>query len=299
MQKFFLRLFRLCFKLWPLKKGKGRLQSFGLKLLQGLTVKAECYNNTKFLLSFPRDDGWECLYFQSICEAGTTKVFNNLITDDTIFFDIGANIGWFSVLAGKKINSGQCHSFEPVPEIFAELKTNISLNNLSGKNIYLNQIAIGDKSRNIEVYTFDELAHGHSSIKNVYQAPGVKTSAEMITLDSYLEQQKIKKIDIIKLDVEGAEMMVLHGALNLLSAKFNPIWLIEMNEETSRAFGYKCEDLLKRILDFRDHSFFKVNKAWGNIYEMESINDFRHGDNVFCVPISRKRELNIINSFLS
>ena len=67
------------------KKRKRKTSIIWTEASQGLTVKAECYNDTKFLLSFPRDDGWECLYFKSICEAGTTKVFNKLIMDDTIF----------------------------------------------------------------------------------------------------------------------------------------------------------------------------------------------------------------------
>ena len=113
MQKFFLRLFRLCFKLWPLKKGKGRLQTFGLKLLQGLTVKAECYNNTKFLLSFPRDNGWEYPDNEIIREYIYDFIVNdpvylcgNLSNEEYVIMRNYENVGIFK--QNKYIKKDEC-----------------------------------------------------------------------------------------------------------------------------------------------------------------------------------------------
>jgi len=294
-----LWLLLFLYKIYPFSKGLGRIQLLGLKFLQGQDLIVDCYGDTKFYLSFPRDNGWECLYFQGLCERNTTEIFSKLLKKESVFFDIGANIGWFSVLASKKIMSeGGIHAFEPAPNIHEELIKNLSLNNKNGDKIFINNMALGGEAGTVVIHSFPEKAHGHSSIKDVYGTGSIEGEVEMITLDQYIADNGIDNVDLIKLDVEGAEMMVLDGASNLLNGKNTPTWFIEMNEETAKAFNYECFELIERILNTGDYALYKVAGAWSTVTEMQDSTDFDHGDNVFCIPKSKTDEIKVLNSFI-
>ena len=289
----------LLYKTYPFSKGLGRIQLLGLKFLQGRDVIVDCYGDTKFSLSFPRDNGWECLYFQGLCERNTTEIFNRLVKKESVFLDIGANIGWFSVLASKKItDEGGIHAFEPAPNIFKELVENLRLNSENSDHIFANNLALGGEAGIVKIHSFPDKAHGHSSIRDVYGTGSTKVEVEMLTLDQYLAYNDIKNVDLIKLDVEGAEMMVLDGSSHLLNGRNTPTWFIEMNKDTAKAFGYECYELIDRILKTDDYALYKVAGAWSTVTKMQNSTDFDHGDNVFFIPKSKTDEIKVLNSFV-
>lgn len=130
-----------------------------------------------------------------------------------VFVDVGANIGKYSILVGKElISKGKVIAFEPMPGNFEILRKNIRLNNL--KNIIPLQIALGNKEKETEFYIDAEGigGGGHSLIKKTEN----KILVKVMKLDNILSDLKIKKIDLIKIDVEGAEADVLLGAIKTL-----------------------------------------------------------------------------------
>lgn len=268
-----------------------------IKLFGVSSLLALSQDQHRFLLEFPQDYGWDTLFFRRTFETGTADVIKKITKSTDTVIDIGANIGWYTILFSSLLTDGSCHAFEPSPNIYTKLLKNCSLNGL-GTNIVFNQAALGASDGKVELHTFSHLGHGHSSLSTLGHADYTTVTADMLTLDQYIQQHNLSNVDIIKMDVEGAEMEVLKGAHLLLSMKNPPIWIIEMNKETASSFGHTPSDLLALLQTYTQYKFFRIVSAWKNILPMSSIEDYRHGDNVICVPISRMERFSPLTSSL-
>src|SRR5260370_39664540 len=114
------------------------------------------------------------------------------------------------------------------------------------------------------------------------------TEVEMETLDGYVERSGIRRVDIVKLDVEGSELLVLRGARKLLQLKPPPAFVIEMNLQTSAAFGFHPSELLGFLDREASYEFLRVCGARGEVRPMTGTSDFSHGDNVVALPRDAK-----------
>jgi FkbM family methyltransferase len=181
----------------------------------------------------------------------TEFVIQNLHKGDT-FVDIGANIGYFTTLASKIVEEeGKVWAFEPVLSACNILNENLKKNSL-GFNTTIEQKAVGDKSDTISISESEIV--GHSSISDSKNLQDV----EMTTLDSYVNQHNITRIDILKIDIEGAELMALNGMKKILEQKLVSKIMIEINPITLEKLGVKWNEifiLLNSYFDlFIDHS---------------------------------------------
>ena len=158
------------------------------------------------------------------------------INEGDVIFDIGANIGCFSVPFAKKVGSnGKVYAFEPQKFIFNLLKKNIKCNEL--KNVQIFNNAIGSKNRIIELNDFDYSQPGNfggiglkEDYDNSYCAKikgTKKNKIKTLTLNSFLN---LKKCNFLKIDVELMELSVLKGAKDFIN-KFKPIIWIENHRE--------------------------------------------------------------------
>jgi FkbM family methyltransferase len=173
------------------------------------------------------DTDASALYFFNTLYGEEIKLIKFLIKnfkDDDIFYDIGANYGFYTLLAQEFITKGEIHAFEPNPKIFKLLRENSRLDIY--KNTFLNEIALSDKTGETEFFDREISRHsgGSSLIKHQhflkYKVIKVKTT----TLDDYILNHKPPTI--MKIDVEGGEPLVLKGALKLLK-KYNPMIIME------------------------------------------------------------------------
>jgi len=145
-------------------------------------------------------------YFEIL---GEDKYCHRSITKGMNVIDIGANIGVYTVLVAEKVgNIGKVIAVEPEPENYKQLLENIKLNNL--QNVTPINIALTDHEGSEKLYLSASGSGGHSLIipenKNSY------TSVQVETLDKLLKELDIRKIDIMKIDTEGAEIPILKGA---------------------------------------------------------------------------------------
>ncbi len=271
---------------FPIDFGKAKLQRAVLKILGIRQAVVTTREGNKLLFKFPEDRAWETAYFRGTYETGTTDLLKKILQSDDVVIDIGANVGWYTVLISKIVSRGHCFAVEPVPMMFQRAQENCRINGLTG-NVTLSNLALGEKDGSVELYTFKNLPHGYSSLSSQGRSEYTVSHAEMITLDHYLERERIGKLDLIKIDVEGAELSVLHGASGLLSRQEPPMWIMEMNKETAASFGHAPQELLAHLQSFGEYKFFRVVHAWGETLPMRSITDYEHGDNVLCVPVSR------------
>ena len=151
------------------------------------------------------------------------------------FWDIGANIGYFTLLAAAALhNTGQVIAFEPGQTAFRSLQENIGLNHFN--NITSVNLAASDCAGEAKLYLASEIADTGA---NLYQGGTDRMQFEIIQtipLDSFLSQERLSPPHLVKVDVEGAELAVLQGAINILS-EFSPLLLLEMEEKNLRLAG--------------------------------------------------------------
>lgn len=139
---------------------------------------------------------------------------------DLVIFDVGANIGEYALEASKLFTPNvTIYAFEPSKVTFAKLTEAV----LGQNNITTHQIALSDTTGHTTLHSNGDLS-GLASInkRNLSHydiAFENSESVSMTTLDAFCEQHNISEIDFLKLDVEGHELSVLHGAKNLLQNK--------------------------------------------------------------------------------
>ena len=165
------------------------------------------------------------IYFYIIKDKAWDNLFK-LIQPDFNIIDAGANIGFLSLYFAKECTNGFVYSFEPDSESFDFLQKSVNQNGF--KNIKLFKTALGAEASTAEL--FKVYANNPGANRILAQKPDKETKSEIVevaTLDSFYQKQIFKKIDLIKIDVEGFELFVLRGAKQLVD-KWKPILFIEL-----------------------------------------------------------------------
>ena len=201
---------------------------------------------------WPNDVIGKDIYVHSSFEDDEVSYIKKNLKPGMAFFDIGANIGYYSLLASNLVgNTGVVHSFEPSPRMFEELKFNIGLNKVG--NAYQNKLALSDHCGvgNLSRYERGKEVFGSLSERSF---PGFKVlgydEVTLGTLDDYVYKNKIKNIDFIKMDVEGAELLVLKGGKKTLEELKPKNILFEFVKVNSDGFGYGSNDIFDYLREF-------------------------------------------------
>lgn len=155
-----------------------------------------------------------------------------------VVLDVGANIGATALMAMRWMRQGHIICFEPGQQTFRNLQTNIDRNTNPGDNkITLENQAIGAEPGTLR-FAETVFSAGSHVVTDAHMDPG-KTgtvSVPVTTLDTYIAQAGLDKVDIVKVDVEGHEIPLLNGSANLLSQK-DAVWFVEFNSWTLIAHG--------------------------------------------------------------
>ena len=200
------------------------------------------------MLVFANEDVGRQLNLYGKYEAEETSFFSKNIRAEDICFDVGGNVGYFALLFAKLASQGAVHVFEPIRLNASIIDVNAVLNGY--KNIKINLTAVGDTSGTVSFTISKDSAY--SSIYDTNRVPAAQVMVTPITtLDSYIEENIISRVDIIKIDVEGAEEIVLKGADKLFSnINSRPrIVLLELYDVNLTPFGTTSEKIVKRMED--------------------------------------------------
>jgi FkbM family methyltransferase len=163
------------------------------------------------------DVGHQSIIFNGFYELELTKTIVKLGIKGGILVDVGANYGYFSCLWATQNPINKVFAFEASPVNLQPLNNNVNKNNLSGA-ITIIPNAIGKEKGKLKFDLATEnkqTGWGGFSLKNNARAINV----EVDTLDNYAEKNSIYKIDVLKIDTEGADTWVLYGAKRLLQEK--------------------------------------------------------------------------------
>lgn len=156
------------------------------------------------------------------------------------FFDIGANVGSYTLLASGVIKSKSV-AFEPIPSTYNILKKNIALNGLN-KLVILENKGVGSKNEKLNFTALEDTTN-HIILDSLIEQNTI--SVPITTLDNYTSQ----KPSLIKIDVEGFETEVLNGAEQILRDTILKAIIIELNGSGGR-YGYDENEIHEKLLRF-------------------------------------------------
>jgi FkbM family methyltransferase len=199
-----------------------------------------------------------------------TPIFEKLIKQCSSFIDVGSNTGYYSLLAGSCNKAIPVYALEPASAPLYFLKRNIQINNLD-ERVTAHSVALSDKTGQIEFFELDNPEQYHTK----YNLAGTgsliseglvnkKYSSHVVpavTMDDFVIQQKIKSVDLIKLDTEGTENRILTSAHQTLT-NHKPIIICETLFNT-------IEKELEAIMVKYGYEFY--NHKGGKLYKVETL----------------------------
>jgi len=192
-------------------------------------------------------------------EAGEVRFLESIIRPGMKVIDVGANIGITSVTIARKIGKdGKLYSFEPAPHYFRILQQNLSSNRI--QNVEAFPLALSDSTGETEFY-LKELSSGI-----IFEKEAKKTRVSIVTIDSFLQQREVERIDFINMDCEGSELLVLRGAKETLRKNKVRIFC-EIHRDFLRQLGQSIGD----VVEYLQNLTFEVQSV--------SLNDLKVGNN--------------------
>ncbi len=202
--------------------------------------------------------------------------------------DIGAHHGFYTLLASRLVGpKGRVFSFEPSPRERKALRLHLRLNRC--KNVDLQDLALGDQNADSDLYVVEDWAAGCNSLRPPDVAARTSpVSVHVVRLDDWLTEHKIDRVDFIKLDVEGAELSILKGALRLLKGASRPVILAEVQDTRTLPWGYRARDIVT-TLEGWGYQWFQPS-ARGSLLEIGPDRD-AFDANLVAVPSELTREV--------
>lgn len=219
-------------------------------------------------------------------EAELEDNLYELIPENAVVFDIGANIGWYSVCIAKHHPDVQVFSFEPIFYTFLYLKKNLQLNSLSTERIY--NIGLSDENKQA-IFYFNNKCTETSSMRDLkyINDESQQIECKIRRLDDFCTEQKIDHVDFIKCDVEGAEFFVFRGGLETIK-KSRPVIFTEMLRKWSSAFDYHPNDIIL-LLASLDYVCIALNRNGKKRILME-VNEDTEEMNYLFIPQEKLAE---------
>ena len=226
-------------------------------------------------------------------EEGELLLIELFLNKDSVFFDVGANNGDYIYTANKIVPEQNIFAFEPIPKSYNQISRtfknaciqNIALSDMASKNARLKIPVIDSK----KFYTRSTL---QTQFKEKGEEQSIIINVKVSTIDEFVKEKKLQQIDMIKVDVEGAEFKVVKGAVESIR-KFRPVLQIEIEQrhhdypiteiiDFIRGLGYECyylnPDMLKICL---------LNRNPVDMQNIENIKTKHYINNFYFLPLEK------------
>lgn len=198
------------------------------------------YRVGKYVLSYPASDFLFTKLLHSGYEKGTVDFVRSWVREGMNVVDVGAHVGYYSLLFADLVGTGgKVYSFEPDPENYAYLKANIKRNKIN--HVYCEPKIVCNVNGWMNLYLGGDGRH-HSVMDGVLDGRLYKRLAT-VTLDSYFEQVGMPEIDLVKIDVEGAELLVIEDMVELIRRNKNIKVIWELSPRCLNKSGQKADNL--------------------------------------------------------
>jgi FkbM family methyltransferase len=209
---------------------------------------------------------------KGVYEYEETQLIKKILKSDSIVLDIGANIGYFTLIMAKRAKL--VYAFEPEPRNFHILQKNTEINNI--KNAKLYNAAVTEASGTSTLYLCDSNRGMHRIYQSDWCREGT-TEVKTIRIDDIIDHA-----DFIKIDVEGAELGVLKGMRKILE-KRKSIALMEFHPPSIIEYGAKPRD----VFDFMTSLGYTVRTPNGKPISFEGLEKMaidKVATNIMCTP---------------
>lgn len=195
------------------------------------------------------NNGGLFLYVCGSYEPNELAFVDRVLRPGMTFIDIGANEGLYTLFAARRVgSSGHVIAVEPSSRERAILQANLARNRVD--NVMVVPNALADKPGTAELKIAPTSHGGHNTLGQfVYEGDlaVARENVDVETLDGLVERLGIAQVDVVKVDIEGAELKLLLGGRNLLSRQ-RPILLVEANDEALKRQGASAEALVDLLL---------------------------------------------------
>ena len=177
-------------------------------------------------------------------EEETTRLLQSLVKPGMVFVDVGAHLGYYTLLAARGVGpTGKIYSFEPDPDNHALLLRNVELN--AYDNVVAARKAVSDRVGTGTLYLTALDSGRHSMYHHGLPERG-RVAVETTTMDFYLGSEGWPRVDLVKIDVEGAEVSVLEGMAQLLEKSDDLKLIIEFNPSLLQNAGVLPLEFLEK-----------------------------------------------------
>jgi FkbM family methyltransferase len=255
---FFLRMFRF----WRLT---GRAFGYYYQVMEA--YGSEVADSSRKTVRLPngclmtcdlRDHVERQIFFIGVYEPIESYLFSTLIQPGWTVFDVGANVGQYSLMASTAVQSqGAVHAFEPIPQNYMRASEHITMNNLT--NIQLNTFAAWHEETELELGQSADMTDnaGTFSVGAKVASAAIAFRVKAKSLDQYVSEQGVSKVNLVKMDIEGAELSALRGFQSTLK-RDRPIVLMEINPAACKQMDYQPSDLWKLLVDELGYRAWKI-----------------------------------------
>lgn len=227
-------------------------------------------------------DRW--LYTGADFEPHIVRLFIKILRKGDAFLDLGANIGYFSMIASNQIGEdGYVYSFEPNPQTLAKLKRNITLN--KKRNLIVYDKAVSDQQGeiyfNIPIATIKN--SGRASIRPIEESYS-SIKVQTVVLDELINE--FKPLRLIKMDIEGAEALALHGMINIIE-RDRPFLIMELSDAYLKQLGSSADAVIA-FLKKLSYTIYIAGEEIEAIDNTVALNN--HQYDIFCIPQKHRQE---------
>jgi FkbM family methyltransferase len=212
-------------------------------------------------------DTWDVYHLRRIAQPSSN------------ILDIGANFGYYSLILAASLQR-QCaiHAFDPNPSTFDRLLKNIQLNSMQSV-VEAHRLGLSDMET---VVTLDERPGNSGATRLTDSLDGIKV--QVTTVDAFCRTQTMKRVDLLKIDVEGYEARVLRGANQTIS-RHKPAIFIELFPKGLERQGSSAEEVVS-LLTAHGYDLFEANRK--RLVPLKHLPSGAEHTNLFCLHAGRK-----------
>jgi FkbM family methyltransferase len=203
-------------------------------------------------LLFPSDAVYESFLNDGYYERAEQSFCAGYVKPGMTVFDVGASHGFYTLLFAKLAGPELVHAFEPEEGNSARLKLNLELNAFEGVNA--SRLAAVDEPREVELNVFPPELYGWHTLGTPTMEvdgrpaePVARQRVTGVTLDDYCAEHGVERIDLLKLDVEGAELEVLEGCRRLLAERRIGCILFEVSRAMVEGMGHEPAEIFEIV----------------------------------------------------